>query len=127
MRNFLDICLKCDKVLSNTFHTSTPQGWDCLVEDFLEEINEAAKDYTSNTVIVSEIKEKFGGMRIYVDYHLPDEQILEMEKIVSKYEHLSLKTCTMCGCEDHQMHKRRGYWDIVVCEECYNKRIKDGT
>ena len=110
------------RVIDKSFYPEIDFGWEHLVEDFIQEIDEAAKDFKNGSVHISQIKEKFGGMRIYVDYVLPDEEILEFEKIVSKYEHLSLKTCTMCSAEDKIMHKRRGYWDLVICEECYDKR-----
>lgn len=115
---------KYNRVLSKTFFAEIPAGWEVLVKDFIEEIYCASKEYKKNAIKISDIKEKFGGMRIYVDYSLPDEQILEMEKIVSKYEHLSLKTCTICAGEEKQMHTRRGYWDSVLCLDCFNKTDK---
>ncbi len=119
-----DIYKKYSKVLSKPIYPETAEGWDALVEDFIEEMNEAAANFKSKSITIIDIKEKFGGLRIYVDYNLPSEQISDLEKIVSKYEHLSLKTCSYCGQEYKQMHKRKGYWDIVCCEECFNKRIK---
>jgi hypothetical protein len=110
------------RVIDHSFFPQIDLGWEHLVEEFIEEIDEAAKQFKDGSVYVTDIKEKFGGMRIYVEYDLPDQEILEFEKIVSKYEHLSLKTCTVCSSEEKQMHKRRGYWDIVICEECFDKR-----
>ena len=114
-----DLFKKYNRVLCKTFYPETCKGWDHLVEDCIEELNTAASAYKNNAITVTNIKEKFGGMRIYVDYDLPDEQIVEIERIVSKYEHLSLKTCTICSSEENQMHPRRGYWDMVICENCY--------
>jgi len=112
---------KYKNVLHGPLYAEVSDGWDGLVEDFVEELSTASKDFRDGSVTISQIKEKFGGMRIYVDYDLPSEQISDLEKIVVKYEKFSLKTCSVCGIEERQMHKRNGYWDIVICEECHSK------
>ena len=116
---------KYNKVLTGPLYPEVSDGWGLLVEDFLQEMQLAAACFADGSVVVSDIKEKFGGMRIYVEYHLPDEQIVELEHIVSKYEKLSSRTCSVCGDEDHKMHKRRGYWEEIVCEACYDKHFKE--
>lgn len=124
MFNADDIYKKYSRVLCKPIYPETAEGWDALVEDFIQEMNEAACAFRNKSITIIDIKEKFGGLRIYVDYDLPSEQISELERIVSKYEHLSLKTCSYCGEENKQMHKRMGYWDIVICQDCYNKKAK---
>ena len=121
----VDLYKKYSKVLNGPLYPEIADGWSSLVEDFLEEMQNASGCYREGTVLVSDIKEKFGGMRIYVEYHLPSEDITDFEKIVSKYEKLSIRTCSSCGDEQHKMHERKGYWDIVICESCYTKYFKD--
>ena len=108
-------------VLSGPIYPEVADGWTSLVEDFLDEMEQASRSFKEGAILVTDIKEKFGAMRIYVEYHLRDEDIVDLEKIVSKYEKLSARTCSYCGDEDHKMHERRGYWDVIICEECFSK------
>lgn len=118
---------KYQRVLRGPLYAEVADGWAALVDDFLDEIQQASSCYKEGSVIVSDIKEKFGGMRIYVEYNLPDESIVDLEHIVSKYEKLSNRTCCCCGDEEHRMHERLGYWDMVICEECHSKHFGDNN
>lgn len=112
---------KYSNVLNGPLYAEISEGWEGLVEDFVEEISEASRDFKQGAVTISQIKEKFGGMRIYVDYDLPSEQISDLEKIVIKYEKFSWRTCEVCSACDIVLHKRYAYWEQVICEECYQK------
>jgi hypothetical protein len=117
---------KYSRMFYNPIYLECDGGWNGLIEDFVEELYTASLPYRKDCVKISGIKEKFGAMRIYVDYHLPSEEILEFEKIVTKFEYLSRITCTICSDEGH-IHRRRGYWDPIVCEGCYNKHYGDNN
>jgi hypothetical protein len=125
MCNSEELYNKFSRVFYNPIYIEC-DGWDRLIEDFVEELHAASLSYRDSCVKISGIKEKFGAMRIYVDYDLPGEEILEFEKIVSKFEYLSRITCIVCADEGH-IHKRRGYWDPVMCETCHGKLIKDNN
>lgn len=119
----VDLYKKYPRILNGPLYPEVADGWLELVDCFLNDLQEASSCYKEGSVLVCDIKEKFGGMRIYVEYHLPDEQIVDLEHIVSKYEKLSVRTCCCCGDEDHKLHERRGYWDMVICESCYDKHL----
>ena len=112
-------------VLSGPLYPEVADGWATLVEEFLQDMEENARFFDDGAIIVTDIKEKFGGMRIYVNYNLPSETITYLEEIVCKYEKLASRTCEYCGDNDHTMHPRHGYWDVVACEDCFNKHFKE--
>jgi hypothetical protein len=82
-------------------------GWDKLINPIIE----AAKE---NEVRVVQVKEKFGGLRIYLDnapYWLYD-----MTDLV---ERLSYHICERCG-EEGKLRTNR-VWLKTLCEECNNE------
>ncbi len=94
-------------------------GWNNLIEEFIKELYEVSKQFKRNAIKVTDIKEKFGGMRCYVEYKLPDEQIVEIEQIVGKYEKHSHYVCCSCGSEEHVTPAKR-YWELPYCQNCLN-------
>lgn len=113
------------RVVNETFYPEVPAGWEPLLEDFLESINEAAKEFQHGSIKVVQIKPRLGYMRVYIDYKLPEEQIVDLEKIASRYEKLSLKVCSSCGSIDNPIHKNVGFPKNAVCEKCYGDNNGD--
>ena len=72
-------------------------------------------DYVSdyNPVKFDQIKEKFGGLRIY--FSGGDEYI---EGLVSMAESFSYKICEVCG---ERGKPNEGGWISTLCESCRNK------
>lgn len=68
-------------------------GWEKIIDDLLAEIMAIAKEKACEIPEVSQIKEKFGELRVYLnsnDYgHFYDA--------IGKAGHLSAKTCEACG------------------------------
>ena len=58
-------------------------------------------------------KEKFGGLRFYVN-DISDE----CGKIISKYESLSMETCEVCG---EKGETRGSGWVRTLCDEHVKK------
>lgn len=86
-----------------------PEGWRIAFgESFLEELKTALGDYAPNYRI-SQIKEKWGGLRWY-DFGRTEEA----EKIISKYEQLSETICIVCGKPAVAM---TAGWIVPVCAE----------
>ena len=83
-------------------------GWTGLIRDMLDEI--AGSENTDNHPEFTQIKEKFGALRVY-GYNIDDEQ----QAIIDKYERLSAKTCEVCG-KAGTMREKNG-WLMVRCEE----------
>ena len=97
------------------------QGWEKLYKPVIERINEINKTRTpEDQIIIDQIKEKFGTLRIYVS-NAPKE-IYDM---IDEAEQRSQNVCEDCGFE-HQEHVRTGYvgktgWIRTLCNKCRKK------
>lgn len=73
------------------------------------------KGYKGNYPCASQIKEKFGTLRVYMTHYLP-----EMEEAISEAERLSAITCEDCG---QPGELRQGGWLRTLCDECESKQF----
>jgi hypothetical protein len=62
----------------------------------------------------STVKEKFGGLRVYMNMSTD-----EMEKLISEAENLSMVTCELCGSPGELQTVR--HWMMVRCNDCLEK------
>lgn len=88
---------------------SVGEGWHDLVRGFFQ----ACKDAE---VKVSQVKEKFGGLRIYT--HGAPAYILDL---ANKLEMKSYKICEECG---KRGYPRSGGWVRTLCDEHADGRSK---
>jgi len=89
-----------------------PDGWANLVVELDAELRKVVPNYR-----LSQCKEKFGGLRYYIDY--PDEcsetDANAAEAIITKYEYRSEETCDVCGKPGN--NSTRNGWMATRCEE----------
>lgn len=106
-------------------------GWFKIIWDLSEKIDkeidshyagkpsELAKAYLSEnyTVNVFQVKEKFGGLRFYID--VDDSKLSKkINPYIREAENLSYKTCEKCG---RPGSIRRNGWISVQCDTCVKK------
>jgi hypothetical protein len=84
-----------------------PLGWEDLVYELTSKI------YKIEPVQVSQIKEKFGGLRYYTNGHSDI-----VDDLINEYEAKSFKVCDVCG--EEGILREHGYWLSTRCEE-HNK------
>jgi PTH2 family peptidyl-tRNA hydrolase len=96
---------KYKKILSPDLLCRYPIGWDALIDEILEKLDEASE----GAIIVSCIKEKYGSLRIH--HNLNDS--VKINNIVKKYTIKSSHTCSVSGY----------YHDERVCIVTENKRL----
>lgn len=90
-------------------------GWRDLVERALGRIVAAVEGCPINSLAIVQIKQKFGGLRIYWDAgSLPDDVAAQVEEAVELAEARSYVTCEMCGREG-RLHDDGG-WLTTRCE-----------
>lgn len=88
-------------------------GWYKLMWDFMEELEEhyKLKNEDINTLCISQIKEKYGTLRIYVSNYIDG-----VYEIIEKYEDKSEVVCDICG-EHGSLHIKNG-WVKTLCKKC---------
>lgn len=85
-----------------------PDGWrKAFGEQMIEEISQALK---GQELIITEIKEKFGGLRFYTGWTTE-----EVYDIISKYESMSYRICILCGQKATKISKG---WISPYCDAC---------
>lgn len=95
-----------------------PKGWwRCFGDMMFTEMSDAIKKagaFNDLNYYPTEIKEKYGSLRIYMSYYIP-----EVEEIIDKYSYISENCCIFCGKPDTAITS--DYWIVCECEECYKK------
>jgi len=69
-------------------------GWEPLVDELHAQVLELEP-----TIVVSQVKEKFGGLRYYVQLAPESNSAshLTVNSLIDEYEARSFKTCEWCG------------------------------
>lgn len=90
------------------FGIETNKGWQCIIEDLLEKLSKYPD------VRICQIKEKFGGLRVYVDGG--------NEEVFSLIDEAETKTYNICEVTGKPGKLRTDIgWHRVLCDEEYEK------
>ena len=81
------------------------KGWHHLIEETIAKIKEIDPD-----IQFTQIKEKFGGLRIYVG-----RASEETYDVIAEAEQKSYKTCEVCG-QPGELDTKSGWWKTVCSE-----------
>jgi hypothetical protein len=88
------------------------RGWYNLIDKLCEELD------VYPDVVAAQVKEKFGGLRFYIG-SVKEDHMDKVYDIIAKYEHLSIKTCELCG----EKGSRKGDgWVRTMCTPCEKQR-----
>ena len=95
-------------------------GWFELIKELSENIDKELKKLQKDKIKnfqVDQVKEKFGGLRFYVNF-APSNKI---RKLIEVAERNSYEICEYCG----KKGKLRGdlCWVLTLCDKCYFKRL----
>lgn len=88
--------------------SSVGEGWGDLVRAFHQACTDAG-------ILIVQVKEKFGGLRMYTDF-----APTHIRKLAEEIETQSFKVCEPCGKPGRPI--ANPYWVKTVCEECNAKR-----
>ncbi len=89
-------------------------GW----YNILDELFDALSKY--DDIILAQVKEKFGGLRVYLD-GVPKDAVGEVYKLIDNAEVKSYTVCEACG-KNGTLYDDG--WMITLCSECNEKRNK---
>lgn len=94
---------------------SVGRGWRLLIEGLY-----AAKPATTKVV---QVKEKFGGLRFYVERSTED-----FNQLIDTAESVSFRICEMCGAPGNPVNTPGSSWRKTLCYDCYAKlAVERGT
>lgn len=89
-------------------------GWYTIIEQLIDQIDSYIKHKYKDQEFdfqITQIKEKFGGLRFYFDGG--DSEIYELTRFA---EELSYKTCEYCG-SNQDIFRSKG-WITTACFKC---------
>ena len=93
------------------------KGWWPLIEIVAAAIDSFNASHPESPVEVSQIKQKFGGLRIY-HYNAPED----IRQLIDKAIEASWLTCERCGASEGVTTNQEGY-RLTLCPNC-RKEIK---
>lgn len=92
-----------------------PPGWVGIVDDLIADLLELGWDGK-----IGQVKEKFGGLRFYIDSIMEDPDLHEaIYDRISKAEIESQKTCQDCGEPGKAVEVK--FWWTTLCPKCQTK------
>ena len=100
-------------------------GWYELLRELSHDLSNVISNTPGLKVSIDQIKEKFGGLRFYVDIdpETSDDTIRKtIWELVSKYEDKSYEVCEETGKPGEQRTDLP--WIKTLCDEEYQKRLK---
>ena len=112
INEFPDMLQKCVEIYMYS-------GWYELVKKTLQEIKDIIYPYSIN---ITQIKQKFGGLRIYYD-ECPKEKKEQIDNIIKKAERESFDICEITG-KPGKTRSLNG-WRVTLCDEEYKYWIKN--
>ena len=97
---------------------SYPDMWHNAMQNMLQELSQLDSWDASK---VAQIKEKFGGLRVY---HMSTDS--KWNKIIDKYDNVVSGICTTCGNTNEENKLNCEGWMSVKCETCNDLRKDKG-
>lgn len=118
-----DLTKDFPQIYGDCFHfEGIADGWADLLYDLSAKLVEIlGPDFTPEDFEPAQIKEKFGGLRYYVDIGIDvDEKIWRaIQDAIDEAEERSFEICIFCG-EPGEVQKNRG-WLRPICEEHHDE------
>lgn len=108
------------KTCYKLFGIECGEGWYSLIKPIIDYIEEYNKDKTDeDKIVIMQIKEKFGGLRIYTNFHTD-----ELYEMINHAEDESYHVCELCGSRE-DMGQTMG-WITSMCKKCVMKTAENG-
>lgn len=89
-------------------------GWYDLLDKLCTDITKSCKENQYPFPTVVQVKEKFGGLRFYVN-----DAVDQIYTLIEKAEQESYKICEQCGTREDVEMRKRNTWLTTLCDNCY--------
>jgi hypothetical protein len=116
---YKELFVKYPKLYSKLSYFECDIGWFSLIDELSKNIEAINEKYSNSEhmITAAQVKEKFGGLRFYVDsYGISNEDYETCTKLISEAENLSYTICEMCGTTPASVTKTR--WIRTLCDKC---------
>ena len=90
------------------------EGWLPILEALFDDMDRHEKQITQAPVTISDIKEKFGSLRVYTLGH--DDYV---DGLITMAGSMSYCTCEDCGAPGKP---REGGWIRTLCDDCHKEK-----
>ena len=107
------------KTCYELFGIECGKGWYPLIKPIIDYIEEYNKN-NDNKIEILQIKEKFGGLRIYTNFHTD-----ELYDMINHAENESYHVCEICGSRE-DIGQTQG-WITTICRSCIIEASKKDT
>lgn len=88
-------------------------GWTPLIEDAERLVNKYNLEHPQSSLKWVQIKEKYGGLRLYVDNYVP-----EIKDKLRQLENLSYYICEECGTNENVTTTTVKGYIRTLCDKC---------
>ncbi len=111
---------KYPELYSELKYIECDDGWfnliDCLSNVIYRELGRLNKDKSDkNKIVVFQVKEKFGGLRFYIEDNIPNSSRDFIQGAIFMAEDMSFRVCEYCG---KPGQKTNSNWIKVLCNTC---------
>lgn len=114
---------KYPKLFENSYGGSLGDGWNTLIDALCSHLQFNTDKNNYPQVRVTQLKEKFGGMRFYVEIDGgTSEQCAAIHSVIHFAESYSYRVCETCGTTKN-VGLTTG-WLLTICKKCFNKEKK---
>lgn len=108
-------------LVDSAIDVSCGVGWHNLIYKLCADIYKIAPN-----VRVGQVKEKFGGLRFYIDsYGTQENEVIsiksKIDALIRQAEKDSFRTCEMCGNRSTAESRGEG-WIKTLCDKCEENR-----
>lgn len=109
---------KSDPIMPMAFGCSCGDGWYSIINHLCKMIQNDVNRNDRTQVVAVQVKEKFGGLRFYIDGG--SEKTYD---IIDFFESLSYIVCEKCGTTGAET-RNTGSWIFTRCEACWKEHLK---
>lgn len=100
-------------------------GWAGILRDLFLSIKEQYKKRgVDPDIVILQIKEKFGALRVYVSFDKTDDAFLSIHRnimaLIEKAKKTSTTICEYCGYYPAEIRMEMP-WKKTLCETCFSK------
>jgi len=99
------------------FGFETGRGWYPLIYELLNKL-QAIEDRDGIGLEITQIKEKFGGLRVYTNIGTD-----EIWNLIEEYGEKSFTICEICG-KPGKLRNNHG-WYTTLCDSCQEREEKE--